>query len=194
MIFDIIFIVIICIFAIVGYRKGMLYSLFSIFGITLSLYLSYILSPTIINLICRLLNSNNSINCELDKVLKDNSNIISFANFILRSNNNDMRSISLYTLIIVLSYLVVLLLLKYIIGRLIKNIYNCFCNKIVFARCDSFLGVLCGTTKGLIFIFLFSIIIIIANSINIFDAGVLMQIKSSSLIDFSYNVFKHLIR
>lgn len=194
MIFDIIFIVIICIFAIVGYRKGMLYSLFSIFGITLSLYLSYILSPTIINLICRLLNSNNSINCELDKVLQDNSNIISFANFILRSNNNDMRSISLYTLIIVLSYLVVLLLLKYIIGRLIKNIYNCFCNKIVFARCDSFLGVLCGTTKGLIFIFLFSIIIIIANSINIFDAGVLMQIKSSSLIDFSYNVFKHLIR
>lgn len=194
MIFDIIFIVIICIFAIVGYRKGMLYSLFSIFGITLSLYLSYVLSPTIINLICRLLNSNNSINCELDKVLQDNSNIISFANFILRSNNNDMRSISLYTLIIVLSYLVVLLLLKYIIGRLIKNIYNCFCNKIVFARCDSFLGVLCGTTKGLIFIFLFSIIIIIANSINIFDAGVLMQIKSSSLIDFSYNVFKHLIR
>lgn len=194
MIFDIIFIVIICIFAIVGYRKGMLYSLFSIFGITLSLYLSYILSPTIINLICRLLNSNNSINCELDKVLQDNSNIISFANFILRSNNNDMRSISLYTLIIVLSYLVVLLLLKYIIGKLIKNIYNCFCNKIVFARCDSFLGVLCGTTKGLIFIFLFSIIIIIANSINIFDAGVLMQIKSSSLIDFSYNVFKHLIR
>ncbi len=194
MIFDIILIVIICIFAIVGYRKGMLYSLFSIFGITLSLYLSYILSPTIINLICRLLNSNNSINCELDKVLQDNSNIISFANFILRSNNNDMRSISLYTLIIVLSYLVVLLLLKYIIGRLIKNIYNCFCNKIVFARCDSFLGVLCGTTKGLIFIFLFSIIIIIANSINIFDAGVLMQIKSSSLIDFSYNVFKHLIR
>lgn len=194
MIFDIIFIVIICIFAIVGYRKGMLYSLFSIFGITLSLYLSYILSPTIINLICRLLNSNNSINCELDKVLQDNSNIISFANFILRSNNNDMRSISLYTLIIVLSYLVVLLLLKYIIGRLIKNIYNCFCNKIVFARCDSFLGVLCGTTKGLIFIFLFSIIIIIANSINIFDAGVLMQIKSSSLIDFSYNIFKHLIR
>lgn len=194
MIFDIIFIVIICIFAIVGYRKGMLYSLFSIFGITLSLYLSYILSPTIINLICRLLNSNNSINCELDKVLQDNSNIISFANFILKSNNNDMRSISLYTLIIVLSYLVVLLLLKYIIGRLIKNIYNCFCNKIVFARCDSFLGVLCGTTKGLIFIFLFSIIIIIANSINIFDAGVLMQIKSSSLIDFSYNVFKHLIR
>lgn len=194
MIFDIIFIVIICIFAIVGYRKGMLYSLFSIFGITLSLYLSYILSPTIINLICRLLNSNNSINCELDNVLQDNSNIISFANFILRSNNNDMRSISLYTLIIVLSYLVVLLLLKYIIGRLIKNIYNCFCNKIVFARCDSFLGVLCGTTKGLIFIFLFSIIIIIANSINIFDAGVLMQIKSSSLIDFSYNVFKHLIR
>lgn len=194
MIFDIIFIVIICIFAVVGYRKGMLYSLFSIFGITLSLYLSYILSPTIINLICRLLNSNNSINCELDKVLQDNSNIISFANFILRSNNNDMRSISLYTLIIVLSYLVVLLLLKYIIGKLIKNIYNCFCNKIVFARCDSFLGVLCGTTKGLIFIFLFSIIIIIANSINIFDAGVLMQIKSSSLIDFSYNVFKHLIR
>lgn len=194
MIFDIIFIVIICIFAIVGYRKGMLYSLFSIFGITLSLYLSYILSPTIINLICRLLNSNNSINCELDKVLQDNSNIISFANFILRSNNNDMRSISLYTLIIVLSYLVVLLLLKYIIGRLIKNIYNCFCNKIVFARCDSFLGVLCGTTKGLIFIFLFSIIIIIANSINLFDADVLMQIKSSSLIDFSYNVFKHLIR
>lgn len=172
----------------------MLYSLFSIFGITLSLYLSYILSPTIINLICRLLNSNNSINCELDKVLQDNSNIISFANFILRSNNNDMRSISLYTLIIVFSYLLVLLLLKYIIGRLIKNIYNCFCNKIVFARCDSFLGVLCGTTKGLIFIFLFSIIIIIANSINIFDAGVLMQIKSSSLIDFSYNVFKHLIR
>lgn len=194
MIFDIIFIEIICIFAVVGYRKGMLYSLFSIFGITLSLYLSYILSPTIINLICRLLNSNNSINCELDKVLQDNSNIISFANFILRSNNNDMRSISLYTLIIVLSYLVVLLLLKYIIGKLIKNIYNCFCNKIVFARCDSFLGVLCGTTKGLIFIFLFSIIIIIANSINIFDAGVLMQIKSSSLIDFSYNVFKHLIR
>lgn len=194
MIFDIIFIVIICIFAIVGYRKGMLYSLFSIFGITLSLYLSYILSPTIINLICRLLNSNNSINCELDKVLQDNSNIISFANFILRSNNNDMRSISLYTLIIVLSYLVVLLLLKYIIGRLIKNIYNYFCNKIVFARCDSFLGVLCGTTKGLIFIFLFSIIIIIANSINLFDADVLMQIKSSSLIDFSYNVFKHLIR
>lgn len=194
MVFDIIFIVIICIFAIVGYRKGMLHSLFSIFGITLSLYLSYILSPTIINLICRLLNSNNSINCELDKVLQDNSNIISFADFILKSNNIDMHSISLYTLIIVLSYLVVLLLLKYIIGRLIKNIYNCFCNKIIFARCDSFLGVLCGTTKGLIFIFLFSIIIIIANSINIFDAGVLMQIKSSSLIDFSYNVFKHLIR
>lgn len=194
MIFDIIFIVIICIFAIVGYRKGMLHSLFSIFGITLSLYLSYKLSPTIINLICRLLNSNNSTNCELDKVLQDNSNIISFADFILKSNNIDMHSISLYTLIIVLSYLVVLLLLKYIIGRLIKNIYDCFCNKIIFARCDSFLGVLCGTTKGLIFIFLFSIIIIIANSINIFDASVLMQIKSSSLIDFSYNVFKHLIR
>lgn len=194
MIFDIIFIVIICIFAIVGYRKGMLHSLFSIFGITLSLYLSYILSPTTINLICRLLNSNNAINCELDKVLQDNSNIISFADFILKSNNIDMHSISLYTLIIVLSYLVVLLLLKYIIGRLIKNIYDCFCNKIIFARCDSFLGVLCGTTKGLIFIFLFSIIIIIANSINIFDASVLMQIKSSSLIDFSYNVFKHLIR
>ena len=194
MIFDIIFIVIICIFAIVGYRKGMLYSLFSIFSITLSLYLSYILSPTIINLICRLLNSNNSIKCELDKVLQDNSNIISFADFILKSNNIDMHSISLYTLIIVLSYLVVLLLLKYIIGRLIKYLYNCFCNKITFAKCDSFLGVLCGTTKGLIFMFLFSIIIIIANSINIFDAGVLMQIKSSSLIDFSYIVFKHLIR
>ena len=120
MVFDLTFIIIICWFAIIGYRKGMLYSLFSIFGITLALFLSYLVSPVIINMVCKLLNSGNNIDIELDSLLHSNINILTFANYVLSAKNLNMYSISLYALIIMASYFFVLLIIKYILGNVAR--------------------------------------------------------------------------
>ena len=194
MVFDLTFIIIICWFAIIGYRKGMLYSLFSIFGITLALFLSYLVSPVIINMVCKLLNSGNNIDIELDSLLHSNINILTFANYVLSAKNFNMYSISLYALIIMASYFFVLLIIKSILGNVARICYYGCSKKITFAKCDRFLGVFCGTIKGLIFVFMLSIVVIIAKTINIFDNNVIMQISNSSLIDFSYCIFNFMIK
>lgn len=193
MIFDLFFIVTICIFATLGYKKGMLYSLFSIFGITLSLFLAYLISPIVISSVCKLLNGKNLMNAELDNLPCVNGNILSFAKYVISANGLDLRSISLYTLIVMLSYSLVLIAIKFVVSKLIRLCFYGCCKNIPFAKYDRFFGVFCGTAKGLIFVFLLSIVVIIAKSISLFDNNVMALIDNSSLIGFSYNIFNCMI-
>lgn len=189
---DIGIIAILCLCSAIGFKKGMLASLFSIVVIFLSIYLTYLFLPYLTSFILNTLKVDT-----LQSALVENNSIISeFVHsdnilfvFIKKILHIDEKML-LNTIVEFICNIVVFFILSFIINKMLKFVakkISIFVKGLaIIGSFDRMCGLLFGFLKGIIFVALICFVISGLNEFDVFTPIFSTQISSSSL----YPAFK----
>lgn len=192
MIADIVIIAILCAFSVIGYKKGMLASLLSIFNFILSIYITYLIMPYVSNLIKSIIPLQNIsaswINTEnLSTFMQNHSKLSILVRFLLHSGDNfivdNILSVIINGVLFVLTSIIIRILLKSFALRL-SNLLKSF---FVFGTFDRMCGLLFGFAKGLLIACLLCFVVVSIAELNLFSQNIIYQISTSSLINVFAN-------
>jgi hypothetical protein len=195
MIIDLIFIILICLFAIYGYKKGMVFSLFSLFAVTSTILLVYIFVPIVIELLSRVINFE-KLGELLTRIGINGDNAVSklYKLTVLLFHFDIQNSIvlSVYLLTTMICYIILYILIKPKVKVLYKSIYNKTKNKLEYNRLDNLFGVFMGLIRGYVFIFFIAVYLNILCDMSIFADSIKVQLASSSYIQFFNDIFSEI--
>ena len=192
MIIDFVFIIFICLFSIYGYKKGMLFSLFSLFAMTSSILLIYIITPIVVEFLSHIINFEKLGEFLTGIGIKNDSatsKLYKMTVFLLHFDVQNSVVLSVYLLITMICYVILYLFIKPKVKRLYGSIYNKTKNKFECIRLDNFLGVLMGLARGYIFIFFVSVYLGIFADMSLFADSVRTQFTNSVFVQFFNSAF-----
>ena len=208
MIIDIIIISLLCIFSAIGFKKGMLISLFSILCFILSIYFTYLLLPYFVDL----LNVMFKIDSKIGSLVKDVSLLNNFVNsdsklllmikFFLHINEQTLYQTVTHFIVNIISFIVLAIIIKGILSILAKKLSISLKNFFILGSFDRFCGLCFGFLKGVMIVCVLCFVIISLMEFEGFKQILQEQVNSSALIDvfnegaiyvvktMGYNLFK----
>ena len=188
---DIVLICLIIVFSIIGFKRGMMFSLFSLFSVIISLYLSFLITPTVSELLNKIINIENIkpnwLNTDnLIDAIKGNNSLSIIMKFLTKNVNYESVSITkiIFDTII---FIVLGFIFRLILRPIIKNISKLIKKTIIIGAYDRLFGSILGFCKGILFLSCISFLIIAIYNLGFFDSNISFQIDSSTLIWFLSN-------
>ena len=198
MILDIVLILVLCLFSSIGYKKGMLLTLFSIFTFMIALYLSYLFVPIVSNIINSLIPLNNLSSSwinedKLAHFMSQNSKFAIIIKVLLHSGNNAVSN----NVVEIIVNAVLFILLGLMFRHILKKIVNIFADGLkrffIVGTFDKMCGLFFGFLKGMLVACLICFVMLSISELNLFDDVINSQIDTSTLVTFFCNGSNYLI-
>ena len=198
MVLDILVILTLCVFSLIGYKKGMLVTLFSIVTFILAIYLSYLLVPVVYNLINSIIPLQNLslgwINKDvLANFMNQNSKFAIIIKFLLHSGNNSIASNIIEIVFNALLFILLSILLRHFIKAIMNKIANMLKGFFIVGTFDRMCGLLFGFLKGMLLSCIICFVVLSVYDLNLFNGIINNQINTSTLVSFFANGTDYLI-
>ena len=188
MIIDIVIISLLCIFSAIGFKKGMLISLFSILCFILSIYFTYLLLPYFVDLLNLLFKIDNQIGSYvkdipiLNSFVNSNSKLLLMIKYFLHINENTLYDTLTHFIVNVVSFMVLAVIIKYLL-KIIANKLSINLKKFfVLGTFDRFCGLFFGFLKGVMVVCVLCFVIISLMEFQGFEQILSEQVSDSSLV------------
>lgn len=199
-IIDISFIMFLCLFSAIGYKKGMLISLFSILCFIFSIYLTYLLLPYFVELLNYIFNINKKVGSFVSEIpilkqfIKSDSKLFLFIKYLLHIDANSLNDTITMFIINIISFIVLAIVLKFILKLLAKKISIHLKDFFIVGTFDRFCGLFFGFLKGVILICIISFVITSLMEFNGFDLILKDQVENSALLSFFNNGAVYIVK
>lgn len=193
MIIDLVIIVLLCLYSAIGFKKGMLISLFSIVSFILSIYITYLLLPAFINLLSNALPVKDiagdiaQSNQILNTFLNSDSKLCVFIRFLLHIDGTTITNTIAEFIISVVAFVVLSFIIKIIIKNILKFIANQLKRFFIIGTFDRLCGVCFGFLKGVLFVCILCFIITSLIEFEPVNAILSTQVDTSSLLSVFNN-------
>ena len=196
MIIDISVVLILCIFSAFGFCKGFLKCLFFVFVALLSIYLSYLLLPVILEWLSPLLDNINmsvwGFDDEINLLFNSNNKVcilIKILLHLINFNNISLKMLVFNTAI----FVVILMIIKKIIKVVTQKLYTKIKDVSYIGRPDKLLGTAVGLLIGVFVCSVICFIVVGLNSSGVFGLVLDNQINSSALVYVFDSGFDNLV-
>ena len=189
---DLTIILVLCICSAVGFKKGMLESIFSIIIFFASLYLTYLIHPYLSNLIVNLLKLDNldislvQNSNALSSFVESNNSLLLFIKNILHIDESSLLKNILSFGCNIIGFIILSIVVTKLLRFCAKKISSAVKKMAILGSFDRMCGVLFGFVKGLIMISILCFVISGLNDFDLLSSFFSVQISNSSL----FYVFK----
>lgn len=200
MIFDLIIIILLCLSAVLGFKKGMLVSLFSILCFILSIYLTYILLPHVTNIVGNIIPVQKITTAIVNdskifsSIINSNSKLLVVVRYLLHLNDNYLYANICDVLINVICFILLSFLVKFMLKLVFKKLSIALKGFFILGTIDRLCGLGFGFVKGLIFACVISFIITSIVDMNLFSTDLYNIVQDSSLIPVFSNGANYIIK
>lgn len=186
---DIVIISLLCIFSAIGFKKGMLISLFSILCFVLSIYFTYLLLPYFVDLLNLLFKIDSKVGSLvkditiLNNFVNSDSKLLLMIKFFLHINEQTLYQTVTHFIINIVSFVVLAIIIKGMLKAFAKKLSTYLKNFFILGSFDRFCGLCFGFLKGVMIVCVMCFVIISLMEFEGFEQILYEQVNSSSLIN-----------
>ena len=190
MVIDIVIILLLCIFSAIGFKKGMLVSLFSIFSFIASIYLTYLILPLFTETLISILDintlANESIandNQIINFFLNNQSKLILIIKYLLHIDGSVLNISSIQLIINIISFILLSIIIKYLLKITLKKIALGLKSFFIIGTLDRMCGLCFGFIKGVIIVCILCFVLTSLVEFKDFNNIIGTQVENSVLIE-----------
>ena len=192
MVLDVIIVCVLCVFGVVGLKKGLVGSLFSLLTFILSVHIAFNVVGLVLNDVISVLNIDkigllDKLNIDIGGILNGAGYIGKVLSSILQLDDGfgviNIGNIVIAVILFVLCYSIVRFLLKI----LFRYVHSKLQNMIIIGSADKICGVLIGFCGGVVVSSFICMILMFVSSVGVFDGQFIQYVNDSVLFVYFNN-------